>query len=677
MRSRVVRFPGGVLDGLLVALAAALAYLPLAPRLGFYADDWYLVYAGHTQGIQKFWDIFIIDRPLRALQVGAWYALFGDAALPYSLTAYLWRVLAALALLRIARALWPGLRAVTALMALLFAIYPGFPDMVNALDFQSHLLSLCLALWSIAWSLDALRAASRGHTLRAVGLGALSFVAALLYLGLMEYYIGLEALRLGAMLVLALREPGGLRGRLGRGMRRWLPFAAAPAVFLFWRAFLFENQRGATDLSAMFSALAGSPLLRGLWTLVYLLQDLLNTLFFAWAVPAYQTLFRLRLRDFLLALLVGALAALVSWAVLRIARATEGEEVGEDRFAAEAMLLGLGAAAAALLPVTLGDRHIQFPLYARFTLTPAVGACVALAALLWRVRGARLRMGLAAVLVFVSVAYHYANAQNAVNQFRDIQTFWWQVAWRAPGIRENTNLVANYAVAPITEDYFVWSPANLIYYPQHKDGSPTPLSLAATVLNGDTARKILAGAASEQVDRRGLLLTRDYENLLVLSRPMEGSCVQVMDGRQPEFSSVEAYDIMLVAPYSRIANLVSQGSAPTPPAAIFGPEPEHGWCYSYEKAALARQTGDWAKVARLGDEALANDLRPLDRVEWLPFVQAYAHLGRDERVRALAPVINEQPILSRQVCDAAGAGTGWYAGLDAAARDDLLALFCR
>ena len=31
------------------------------------------------------------------------------------------------------------------------------------------------------------------------------------------------------------------------------------------------------------------------------------------------------------------------------------------------------------------------------------------------------------------------------------------------------------------------------------------------------------------------------------------------------------------------------------------PEPSHGWCYYFERADLARQMGDWEKVAELGE----------------------------------------------------------------------------
>ena len=55
---------------LFLILIAAVCYLPLANKLGLYNDDWYLIYAGTSQGAEKFIEVFEIDRPLRGYLVG-------------------------------------------------------------------------------------------------------------------------------------------------------------------------------------------------------------------------------------------------------------------------------------------------------------------------------------------------------------------------------------------------------------------------------------------------------------------------------------------------------------------------------------------------------------------------------------------------------------------------------
>jgi hypothetical protein len=64
---------------------------------------------------------------------------------------------------------------------------------------------------------------------------------------------------------------------------------------------------------------------------------------------------------------------------------------------------------------------------------------------------------------------------------------------------------------------------------------------------------------------------------------------------------------------------------------IYGPEPEHSWCYYFERADLARQLGHWDEVASLGNQALKLDDHPNNPVERFVFIEGYAHTGNWER----------------------------------------------
>lgn len=57
---------------------------------------------------------------------------------------------------------------------------------------------------------------------------------------------------------------------------------------------------------------------------------------------------------------------------------------------------------------------------------------------------------------------------------------------------------------------------------------------------------------------------------------------------------------------------------------IFG-EPLPHWCYYYEKADLARQLQDWNEVVELWDDAQQGGFSPQNGVEYLPFIEGFAH----------------------------------------------------
>ncbi|HMB22015.1 MAG TPA: hypothetical protein VKP08_04245, partial [Anaerolineales bacterium] len=249
----------------ILAVVGALVYLPLAGRLGYYKDDWFLIFDAHTQGAQFFHEIYRIDRPARAPVMQFVYTLFGDRVIYYHLSAYLLRVLASWALLWTLDMIWRQHRKSNFLIALLLLIYPGFLSQLNPIDYQAQILSLCLAFASIAFTIKALKVQSLGPRLVWIGLAV---VTGIFYPALVEYMIGLEVLRLSLIVQLVAREnPSTPKELVKKVSRLWLPFLGAPIIFLVWRFFFFDTERRATDLGAQFSQLFASPLV-GLWWLV-------------------------------------------------------------------------------------------------------------------------------------------------------------------------------------------------------------------------------------------------------------------------------------------------------------------------------------------------------------------------------------------------------------------------
>lgn len=262
------------------------------------------------------------------------------------------------------------------------------------------------------------------------------------------------------------------------------------------------------------------------------------------------------------------------------------------------------------------------------------------------------RAAMIGFLIACAVMTHYANSVVAVQEAAATRNFWWQVAWRIPNLQPGTTLVADYPNISIQEDYFIWGPVNQIYFsePQNQAGEQVNVPLPALVLNAETLPKLdLRRGQAEQV-RRGIYTLADYRRVLILTQPAANACVRVIDGNSLEFSQNDRLEIRLVASASRLDGVLIDAAKPQPPAAYFGPEPPHDWCYYYQKAALARQTGDWEKVIRFGEQALAEGHYPADKIEWLPFMQAHAALGQKEKLRRFVSIMAESPYIQSQAC---------------------------
>jgi hypothetical protein len=73
-----------------------------------------------------------------------------------------------------------------------------------------------------------------------------------------------------------------------------------------------------------------------------------------------------------------------------------------------------------------------------------------------------------------------------------------------------------------------------------------------------------------------------------------------------------------------------------PPLKLFGPAPEAGWCYYYQKISLARQQENWEEAARLAEEAAGLGLGPRDPSERIPVFEAYVNTGRGDLAKEVA-----------------------------------------
>jgi hypothetical protein len=247
-----------------------------------------------------------------------------------------------------------------------------------------------------------------------------------------------------------------------------------------------------------------------------------------------------------------------------------------------------------------------------------------------------------AALVGVSVMTHFNNGNYYRNVWRDETNLWWQMAWRAPAIEPGTVLAIStepdsfYPVEPQE----VWAPANLIYAPDAQQ--PAIFGLRLT---DDSAVQITSGQDFTYKMQKTLQFDGNYGNALILAAPDGDSCLRVIDGTHTAEIPVDAPAALhWAAPRSDINRIIVEAPPPELRPSIFGEEPPHTWCYYFQKAELARQTGDWETVASLGDKARQMHYAPRDAGEWLPFIEGYTRVGRCDDARDLWALVLDKSV---------------------------------
>lgn len=619
------------LASLLIFLTTIVTYGVSIPKLGYYHDDWFVLWSGHVRGAASLMPLFSTDRPFMGVVYSVVYRFLGDTIVNWHLYALLWRFLGGLAFFWILRLIWPKQKYLSTLMAVLFIVYPGFLSEPNANTKQNHLYGFGTALLSIALMFQALKTDKRVWKILCT---VFSLALTANYLFIYEYMIGFEGTRL-ILLGYVLFQEGfrDVRSLARDALKRIWLYWVVTAGFLYWRVFLFEGSRNATDVSGLAEGYLSNFRYMLLRSILETAKDFIDTSIFAWFVQPYQYSSAAPYANLTYALVIAAIVTALVLVYVFLFRKWWGTDVDEaetPRLIKDFAWLGALAMLFAIVPVVLSDRQVElYDAYKSYGLHPIPGVVLFVVGMLLMFQS-KFRQRIVIALIVISVTTQVLNADYWERYWDSQRSMWWQMSWRAPDIQDDTLVMAYSAGYNPEQDYEIWGPLNLIYNP---DPAETP-AIQAEVLNADTAYSILKGEVLNNYVR-DIKLHRDFNNLLLLTVSRTSSCVHVIDGRLPVYSAREPLVIQQVGKYSHVDRIVPSGASPIPPAAFFGPEPEHSWCYYYQKASLARQNGDWEEVINIYDQVRELGLETRDKSETFPFFEAFVNLGRVEDAKAL------------------------------------------
>jgi hypothetical protein len=235
--------------------------------------------------------------------------------------------------------------------------------------------------------------------------------------------------------------------------------------------------------------------------------------------------------------------------------------------------------------------------------------------------------------------FTYANAYS--QDWSTQKELFWQLTWRAPGIQPDTAIIMNEGGLKFYADNSL-SPVMNWVYASGKRGEDIDYVLLypTTRLKSDALPKLEAGLPIFTDYLAGTFHGNTSQVLAIYFMPP--ACMRILD---PEIDrvnrSIPEQSLMRFA--SRLTNysLITEEQTSQMPL-IYGPEPEHGWCFYFQKAELARQFGRWDEVASLADSALELDHQPADPVERFVFIEGYAHIGKWDQAIELSRLSFEE-----------------------------------
>jgi hypothetical protein len=626
-----------------------LGYAVLIPWLGFYWDDWAFVWISQKLGPAGLERYFSTNRPVWGLIYQTTTQLLGSTPWHWQVFGIFWRWVCSVSLWGLLRLMWPENSRWAVWAALLFVVYPGFDQQPIAITYGHFFIILTSLFVSFAAMLVPLFGKKKTWLWTALGMAF-----SLLNLLSMEYFFLLDLLR-PFMLWWCFRQVlPDWRKRLKKIWVVWLPYLGVFLFAVLWRTLIFQHQTQNYQPRLLQEMLV---------TPLPAVENLLKTIGFSlWQVTlaAWGSAFRLPDASIfgartlpLYVLLIIVTFILVFFYLWRLQGEKEHESLNTRFDALPVIGLSLVSLIIAGWPfwVTYLPVGLEYP-NSRFTLPFIFGAVLLVVGLL-QIIPLRdgIRVGIIALLVAASLGYQF-QVTNAYRRDWNVQKqLFWQMAWRVPGLKEDTAVLANDLPTHYTSDNSLTSPLNWIYAPRIS-GEHMPYVLYYASIRQNTG---LRGLKPDlPIDQTYLAATFHGSTSQVIAVDFEPpACLRILD------SETDSVNTMLPG-LLRDAALLSKtnwilpgenGDAHTPPAHIYGAEPVHSWCYYFEKADLARQEGDWKKITALGEEAFSLRDYPNDPAERFPFIEAYANIGNWRRAEELTREAGEiTPLISAPIC---------------------------
>jgi hypothetical protein len=605
---------------LALLLIGLVAYGYELSLLGYYWDDWEVVFLLNGRSLSLLYGYFAFDRPF-AWPYQVMYALFGLRPVAWHLVTLLLRWAATLLFYLSLKQLWPRHDAYLRWAGALLLVYPGFYQQSISTAYERHFTSFFLFMLSLYLMVLAVRQPARAWFLY-----PLSWIAALIQIFTIEYFVGLELIR-PVVLWMLLNADGKIRRRraIGKTAMLWLPYLLLFVFYFWWRLTIFPATISKLNYAGDFKMLGDFQvsILGGalaLFTRVF--SDSIYSTLQVWLTGlTTQEGFTFQSKAVWFAFGVGTLVA-GAFALFQDVDG-KGEPEGH-KISLPLFMFGGWAFAVSTLPIWLTSKQLSGGgrWDDRFALMAMPGAVLmTLAAILWLISERQRKLLLTLLLLFSTTTQVLI-----VNRYRlDWQAqrdYYWQLAWRVPALQPQTAIFSFEQPSASIPGYDASFALNVLFDGSVADGSvPYWFFTNDRFLNFD----FVPGKRISYADRN-LKFTGSTSDAISVVRQGENRCLQVLDEAYTGQPFYESNQELLIG-VSNVARILPDSGADPPNPEVFGSEPPHSWCYYFEKADLARQVQDWQSILRLEKQARVQGLASKFGPEYVPFIEAHAQTG--------------------------------------------------
>ncbi len=616
----------------LLLLATVLPYLAFLPRLGFYWVDWQVIFLAQAKSAAVFWDYFLYDRPFSVWTYDITLPFLGLNPLLWQVLTLLLRWLAGLGFYWTLHGIWKDKTWQTRWMAVIFVVFPGFMQQLVSMAYSQHFTTYALFTLSLAAMVAAINRPRHYWWL-----STLAWVACLTHMLTMEYFTALELIRPLILFILLRRESKNLVSTLKRTLLHWSPYLAMVLLFIFWRFIYYPTLLPSTDqnMPGLLLSLSQKPLPVIIELSNIVIKEFLKINLFDWLNLLSPEIVDLNAKSFVFSIGAGLVGGiLITWLLYHINRHYI-ELAPQKTYWIEALFIALAGFMLGGLPVWGSGRSSSVGMWSdRFTLAPLFGAAILFVLVIdWLLYERWKKFVLLGLLVGLAFSLHIRTANQYMADWANQRDYYWQLLWRAPGIKPNTAIIATRIPSGLLSKYSAGFIFNVLYDPTAAVKDVPYWYFTSNDIGGDIS-SMEPDAPIKYTQLRNMNFKGNTSQSLVITRPSNERCLWVVSPYLRD-EGVLTYDEEEITSLSNPAQILAESTKPIP-LDVVGSEPVHDWCYYFERAELYNQYQDWGATIKLWNETRVQDLKPRSPAELTPFILAFAQTNDWESTRQLS-----------------------------------------
>jgi len=600
-----------------------LSYGLLLPFIGYYLDDWYLIWFKHIFGAIDLIKYFNLDRPLMSYFFIVANFILGGSERPMVWQAFgvFTRWLSVVALWQMLNTIWPNAKRQNTLVALLATVYPGFTQQWIAVIYSFFFSCLAGFFLSITLMLKAIRSPNRFHLNYFSSLMIMAYV-----IPASEFFAGLELIRLIVLWFEYKKEGDRFSDYYKKIIKYSFPYLLILFIFLIWRIFFFRSINHAIALNNWIQAGFIDGIIENF---IYFLKAIINGTISSWTNPFILDIYPSK---GLMAIVIFGLVMVTFFAIffwLNKIKGTVAEKEAVGVWRKQAPLISIISLILAVLPFWSSGLSFdsRFP-YDRFLLAMLFGSCLIV---VWMFEALgfneKKTMLVVSLLVSVGMGYQIANANFYKNIWSMQTRFLWQLNWRIPDLVPET-MIQTYQF-PETEFWTGQALTAFLNWTYSDEIPERKIDYFYFIENSGQKNTITNQNANQPVniDFRTYTFEGNTSQSIYIIFATDG-CLRVLDPSiTPPETVIDQTKTTFPGTKNTDLTRIINGDGGHIPKQVIGQEPDPDWCYFFEKAEFARQEEDFTQVVSLYEETKDLGLHPLKPTEYYPFIDSYARTG--------------------------------------------------